>query len=34
MTVFRWRLLWPVSVGTLALCAFTAVSLFHQQALK
>src|SRR5213078_5329365 len=35
MTPFRWRFLWPVSLGTLslvALCAFTAVSLFHQQA--
>jgi signal transduction histidine kinase len=35
MTGFRWRFLWPVAVGTLclvALCVFTAVSLFHQQA--
>ena len=35
MSGFRWRFLWPVSLGTLclvALCAFTAVSLFHQQA--
>ena len=35
MTVLRWRFLWPVTVGTLcllALCVFTAVSLFHQQA--
>jgi signal transduction histidine kinase len=35
MAPFRWRFLWPVSLGTLALvalCAFTAVSLFHQQA--
>jgi len=35
MSGFRWRFVWPVSLGTLclvALCAFTAVSLFHQQA--
>ncbi len=35
MSGFRWRFLWPVSLGTLclvALCAFTAMSLFHQQA--
>ena len=35
MTPFRWRFLWPVSLGTVvlvALCAFTAVSLFQQQA--
>jgi signal transduction histidine kinase len=35
MAPFRWRFLWPVSLGTLALvalCAFTAISLFHQQA--
>ncbi len=35
MSGFRWRFVWPVSLGTLclvALCAFTAVSLFRQQA--
>ncbi|MBP3953936.1 hypothetical protein J8F10_01290 [Gemmata sp. G18] len=35
MSGLRWRFLGPVSLGTLclvALCAFTAVSLFHQQA--
>ncbi len=35
MSGFRWRFVWPVTLGTLclvALCAFTAVSLFHQQA--
>lgn len=35
MSAFRWRFLWPVSLGSLclvALCAFAAVSLFHQQA--
>jgi signal transduction histidine kinase len=35
MGAFRWRFVWPVALGTLclvALCAFTAVSLFHQQA--
>jgi len=35
MNAFRWRFVWPVTLGTLclvALCAFTAVSLFHQQA--
>lgn len=35
MNGFRWRFVWPVALGTLclvALCAFTAVSLFHQQA--
>ena len=35
MNGFRWRFMWPVSIGTLclvALCTFTAVSLFHQQA--
>ena len=35
MNGFRWRFVWPVMLGTLclvALCAFTAVSLFHQQA--
>src|SRR5262245_6165874 len=35
MTGLRWRFFWPVAVGTLclvALCVFTAVSLFHQQA--
>ncbi|HEY1190328.1 MAG TPA: ATP-binding protein [Gemmata sp.] len=35
MNGFRWRFLWPVSLGTLslvALCAFTAMSLFQQQA--
>jgi two-component system sensor histidine kinase HydH len=35
MTALRWRLLWPVALGTLclvALCVFTALSLFHQQA--
>jgi signal transduction histidine kinase len=35
MTGFRWRLLWPVilvAVCLVALCVFTAVSLFHQQA--
>lgn len=34
MNTFRWRFLWPVLLGTLclvALCAFAAVSLFHQQ---
>ncbi len=35
MSGLRWRFLGPVSLGTLcivALCAFTAISLFHQQA--
>jgi two-component system, NtrC family, sensor histidine kinase HydH len=35
MPGLRWRFLWPVTLGTLcvvALCVFTAVSLFHQQA--
>src|SRR5262245_25374044 len=35
MAGVRWRYLWPVIVGTsclVALCVFTAVSLFHQQA--
>lgn len=35
MNGFRWGFLWPVALGTLclvALCAFTAVSLFRQQA--
>ncbi len=35
MIGFRWRFVWPVSLGTLclvALCAFIAISLFHQQA--
>jgi signal transduction histidine kinase len=35
MAGLRWRFLWPVAVGALclvALCVFTAVSLFHQQA--
>lgn len=35
MSTFRWRFLWPVSLGTLclvALCASVAISLFHQQA--
>ncbi|VTT96480.1 histidine kinase : Histidine kinase,histidine kinase OS=Singulisphaera acidiphila (strain ATCC BAA-1392 / DSM 18658 / VKM B-2454 / MOB10) GN=Sinac_0783 PE=4 SV=1: HAMP: HisKA: HATPase_c [Gemmataceae bacterium] len=35
MSGFRWQFVWPLSVGTLflvGLCAFTAVSLFHQQA--
>jgi two-component system, NtrC family, sensor histidine kinase HydH len=35
MSGFRWRFVWPVSLGTLcvvALCAFTAISLFRQQA--
>ncbi|WP_439630668.1 ATP-binding protein [Gemmata sp.] len=35
MVGLRWRLLWPAAVATVclaALCAFTAVSLFHQQA--
>jgi signal transduction histidine kinase len=35
MTALRWRLLGPVALGTLclvALCVFTALSLFHQQA--
>ena len=34
MNGFRWRFIWPVTLGTLclvALCAFTAISLFHQQ---
>ncbi len=35
MRAFRWRFVWPIVLGTLclvALCAFTAVSLFQQQA--
>lgn len=34
MTGLRWRLLWPAALATMclvALCVFTAVSLFHQQ---
>jgi len=35
VNAFRWQFVWPVALGTLCLvglCAFTAVSLFHEQA--